>query len=170
MNLDDLGDFPRSPPYFGYNSAGPENPVLCILLFQDSNWPGIFRAFIFYQIWWISALKPRKRSHEGGKAPGGAPTPGRATQGLHLLEPPQPSIKSPRGSSWPKTPIYKCSQGVSSRRRRIDQKHRNSAKFCHHRRGTLLRGPHRRDLLPLQDQEPHHHDEEGVFHLWTMGL
>ena len=34
MNLDDLGDFPRSPPYFGYNSAGSENPVLCIFTFQ----------------------------------------------------------------------------------------------------------------------------------------
>ena len=34
MNLDDFGDFTRSPPYFGYNSAGQENPVLCIFSFQ----------------------------------------------------------------------------------------------------------------------------------------
>ena len=45
MNLDDLGDFPRSPPYFGYNSAGSENPVLCILLFQGPIRPQIDRGF-----------------------------------------------------------------------------------------------------------------------------
>jgi hypothetical protein len=25
------------PPYFSYNSAGQENPVLCILAFQESS-------------------------------------------------------------------------------------------------------------------------------------
>ena len=35
MNLDDFGDFPRSPPYFGYNSAGPENPVFVFYCFRD---------------------------------------------------------------------------------------------------------------------------------------
>src|SRR3954453_15283019 len=35
MNLDDLGDFPRSPPYFGYNSTGPEIPVFVIFRFRD---------------------------------------------------------------------------------------------------------------------------------------
>ena len=45
MNLDDLGDFPRSPPYFGYNSAGPENPVLCIFSFQGPIRTQIDRGF-----------------------------------------------------------------------------------------------------------------------------
>jgi hypothetical protein len=25
-------------------------------------------------------------------------------------------------------------------------------------------------LQPLQHHEHHHHDEEGIFHLWTMGF
>ena len=45
MNLDDLGDFPRSPPYFGYNSAGSENPVLCIFWFQGPIRTQIDRGF-----------------------------------------------------------------------------------------------------------------------------
>ena len=35
MNLDDFRDFPRSPPYFGYNSAGPENHVFVFYCFGD---------------------------------------------------------------------------------------------------------------------------------------
>ena len=45
MDLDDLGDFPRSPPYFGYNSAGSENPVLCIFWFQGPIRTQIDRGF-----------------------------------------------------------------------------------------------------------------------------
>ena len=45
MNLDDLGDFPRSPPYFGYNSAWSENPVLCIFWLQGPIRTQIDRRF-----------------------------------------------------------------------------------------------------------------------------
>ena len=34
MYLIVFGDFPKDPPYFGYNSAGQENSVLCIFSFQ----------------------------------------------------------------------------------------------------------------------------------------
>ena len=34
MYLDVFGDFPKDPLYFGYNSTGQENPVLCIFSFQ----------------------------------------------------------------------------------------------------------------------------------------
>jgi hypothetical protein len=47
-----LWGFSIDPPYFGYNSAGQENPALRNFLvsrtFPDSNWPGIFRVLIFY--------------------------------------------------------------------------------------------------------------------------
>ena len=54
MNLDVLGDFLRSPPYLGYNSARQENPVLCILLFQGPirtqiDW-GFFEDYYFPNI------------------------------------------------------------------------------------------------------------------------
>jgi hypothetical protein len=32
-----LWGFSIDPPYFGYNSAGQENPVFRIFAFQDSN-------------------------------------------------------------------------------------------------------------------------------------
>ena len=35
MCLDVFGDFPNDPPYFGYNSAGPENPVFVFYCFRD---------------------------------------------------------------------------------------------------------------------------------------
>ena len=40
-----LGDFPKDPPYFGYNSAGQENPVLCIFSFQGPIQTQIDRGF-----------------------------------------------------------------------------------------------------------------------------
>ena len=45
MYLDVFGDFPNDPPYFGYNSAGQENPVLCIFSFQGPIRTQIDRGF-----------------------------------------------------------------------------------------------------------------------------
>ena len=45
MFLDVFGDFPKSPPYFGYNSAGQETPVLCIFSFQGPIRTQIDREF-----------------------------------------------------------------------------------------------------------------------------
>ena len=46
MYLDVFGDFPKYRPYFGYNSAGQENPVLCIFfLFQGPIQTQIDRGF-----------------------------------------------------------------------------------------------------------------------------
>src|SRR3954463_16540103 len=45
--------------------------------------------------------------------------------------------------------------------------YKNRSVRRHHNSPPLL--PKERSLT-LQDQEPHHHDEEGVIHLWTMGL
>ena len=70
MYLDVFGDFPKDPPYFGYNSAGQENPV-----YMDSNWPGIFRGLLFSKIWQYEALKPRKQSRAEGKKGARVPTP-----------------------------------------------------------------------------------------------
>ena len=174
MNLDDFGDFPRSSPYFGFNSAGPENPVFVFYCFRDLyglKLPGDFSRIIIFGNMTELSFGIMQTEPGGGKSLGGAPTPpGRATWCLGLLEHHQPSIKSSRRFPWPKNPLYKGPRRVSWWRRRVDQKHQNSVRTSHHRRGTLLWSRHRRDLLPLQDQEPHHHDEEGVVHLWTMGL
>ena len=45
MNLDVFWDFPKDPPYFGYNSAGQETPVLCIFSFQGPIRTQIDRGF-----------------------------------------------------------------------------------------------------------------------------
>ena len=45
MNLDDFGDFLKSPLYFGFNSAGSEKPCFRILLFQGPILTQIDRGF-----------------------------------------------------------------------------------------------------------------------------
>ena len=45
MYLDVFGDFQKDPPYFGYNSAGQETPVLCIFSFQGPIRTQIGRGF-----------------------------------------------------------------------------------------------------------------------------
>ena len=174
MNLDDFGDFFKSPHYFGFNSAGSKSPVFVFYCFRDLyglKLTGDFSRIIIFQnmtirSFGITQTESRRRKEGGSRTL----PPGHATTTLLLFEAYQPSTKIPEGSSWPKTPIYKGPRRVSWRRRRVDQKHRNSARTSHHRRGTLLRSRHRRDLSPLQHQDQHHHDEKGVVHLWTMGL
>ena len=78
MNLDDLGDFPRSPPYFGYNSVGSENPVLCIFTFQGPIRTQIDRGFFEEQYFpkyddkrlWNEAKGARRRDiHQVARPP-----------------------------------------------------------------------------------------------------
>ena len=100
MYLDDFGDFPRSPPYFGYNSAGQENPVLCIFSFQGPIRTQNDLDFLEDQYFpnyddtkrWNQANRVRR----GDRAGVARPPPGRATCALGALEPPQPSIQSSR--------------------------------------------------------------------------
>ena len=70
MYLDVFGDFPRSPPYFGYNSAGQENHVLCILLFQGPIRSQIDRGFlriIIFQILTKLSFETTQMEPGGGK-------------------------------------------------------------------------------------------------------
>ena len=41
MNLDDFGDFPRSPPYFGFNSVWQKRPSVSIFAFSGATGLGI---------------------------------------------------------------------------------------------------------------------------------
>ena len=92
----------------------------------------------------ITQTESRRRKEQGWRAP----PPGRATCHLFPFGASQPSSKSSRRFPWPKNPIYKGPWRVSWGRRRVDQKHRNSARTKHHRRGTLLHCYPRRDLYP----------------------
>ena len=92
MNLDDLGDFPRSPPYFGYNSAGSENPVLCIFTFQGPIRTQIDRGFCEDQYFpkyddtrlWNEANRARR----GDRHQVARPPPGHATRAFVPPAPP----------------------------------------------------------------------------------
>src|SRR4051794_8403640 len=86
MNLDDLGDFLKSPPYFGYNSAGSENPVLSIFWFQ-----GPIRTQIdpgFFEDQYLPKYNDKRLSNEAKGARRrdihrvARPPPGRATSGV----------------------------------------------------------------------------------------
>ena len=98
MNLDVFGDFPKSPLYFGYNSVGQETPVLCIISFQGPIRTqidgGFFVDYYFLKYdelsFGITQTEPGRKRWPWWRAP----PPGRATQAIFCLEPPQPSIKS----------------------------------------------------------------------------
>ena len=100
MNLDDFGDFPRSPPYFGYNSAGPENPVFVFYCFRDLyrlKLTGDFSSInILPSMMDLSFETAQTETRRGKETRWGAHPPGRATQPLGLLEHFQPSIKASR--------------------------------------------------------------------------
>ena len=110
---------------------------------------GDFTRIIIFQNMTIQSFEITQTESRRRKEPGWhAPPPGRATWCLLLFGASQPSSKSSRRFPWPKNPIYKGPQRISWRRRRVDQKHRNSARTSHHRRGTLLHCCPRRDLYP----------------------
>ena len=176
MNLDVFGDFPKDPPYFGYNFVDRKTLFCVFSRFRDLyglKLTGDFSRIIIFRnmtklSFGITQTESRRRKEQGWRAP----PPGRATTSLLPFGASQPSSKSSRRFPWPKNPIYKGARHVSWKRRCVDQKHQNPARNSHHRRGTLLRSRDESDLLPLQDQDQdhHHHDEKGVVHLWTMGL
>ena len=62
MYLDVFGDFPKDPPYFGYNSAGQENPVLCIFCFRNLyglKLTGDFSRIIIFQNMMIRSFETK---------------------------------------------------------------------------------------------------------------
>ena len=82
MNLDDFGDFLKSPLYFGFNSAGSEKPCFRILLFQGPIRTQIALGFFEdYYFWkcdgtqlWNHANGARRGKEPGWHAhPLGAP-------------------------------------------------------------------------------------------------
>ena len=85
MNLDDFGDFLRSPPYFGFNSVGSEKPCFRILLFKGPIQTQIDRRFFedyYFPNYddtklWNQANGVGKRERAGWRAhpPGAPPLP-----------------------------------------------------------------------------------------------
>jgi hypothetical protein len=49
----DLWGFSINPPYFGYNSAEQEIPVLCILMFQGPSRTQIGRGYLWHEYFYI---------------------------------------------------------------------------------------------------------------------
>ena len=113
MNLDDFGDFPRSPPYFGYNSAGPENPVFVFYCFRDLyglKFTGDFSSINILPIMMELSFETTQTETRGGKEhrwhahPLGAPPIGLASSSL-LSRP----SKVPGGPHDLKPPYIKVS-------------------------------------------------------------
>jgi hypothetical protein len=111
-----------------------------------------------------------ERGHGAQTRLGGAgPRPSHATQ-VHLdLRPPMSSIFILDQSAWPQNAYIKTPRGVPLRRRRRKTKQRNrgcSMKIWGGNAAIAARPL----LQPLWNHQHHHHDEDGVVHLWTMGL
>ena len=99
MNLDDFGDFPRSPPDFGYNSTGQENPVLCIFFrFRDLyglKLTGDFSRINIFQNMTIRDFGTKQKEPGGGiSTRWRAHPPGRATMVIGPPGPPQAHFKT----------------------------------------------------------------------------
>src|SRR4051812_39746434 len=103
MNLDDLGDFPRSPPYFGYNSAGSENPIFCVFFgFRDLYGLKLTRDISrinIFQIMMIREFETKQTEPGGGIEPRWRAHPLGAPLGrLGLLVLPRPPTRVYVGS------------------------------------------------------------------------
>jgi hypothetical protein len=83
---------------------------------------------------------------------------------------PMSSIFVPMDSSWPKTDYIKGPPTGHKGERHQNTKTRNRSLGDEDRRGKTPARCCRCDLHPLQWLYLCHHDEEGVVHLWTMGL
>jgi hypothetical protein len=61
--------FSNDHPYFGYNSAQQEIPLLCFFLllgtYMESNGPGLFRGLIFREHEHYGVLESHERRPEG---------------------------------------------------------------------------------------------------------
>jgi hypothetical protein len=73
-------------------------------------------------------------------------------------------------SSWPKTNYIKGAHAGSEEEHRQNIETRNRSLGDQRSEGKTSVGRCQCDLHPLQRLYLHHHDEEGVVHLWTMGL
>jgi hypothetical protein len=114
----------------------------------------------------VNKMRPRGQTSTGGEGP----WPGRATY-THLgLEPPLPSIFVSRRSTWPKNVYIKTPSTTAIRRRQRNMKHRNRGYSSKDWRGKRCRSRPRSLLHPPRSQHHHQRYEEGVVHLWTMGL
>jgi hypothetical protein len=167
----DLWWFSIDPSYFGYNSVGQENPILCILAFR--NLPELNFTWYFLGINILSwepsgAQEVNEGGHEAQKSTCGmGPRLGHATHARLYLRPLIPSIFVSNFLAWPKNNYIKTHQGVPSRRRRRNTKQRNRVCSSEDWSEKHYRSRHRSLLQPLRH---HHHHGEGVVHLWTMGL
>jgi hypothetical protein len=87
----------------------------------------------------------------------------------HLVAP-MSSIFVSLDSSWPKTDYIKGPPAGRERERHQNIETWNRSQGDRRLEGKTLAGCCWCDLHPLQRLYLHHHDEEGVVHLWTMGL
>jgi hypothetical protein len=81
-----------------------------------------------------------------------------------------PSIFVSMDSSWPKTNYIKGAPAGCEEERRWNTETWNKSLGDRRLEGKTLAGRCWCDLHPLQWLYLRHHDEEGVFHLWTTGL
>jgi hypothetical protein len=116
------------------------------------------------------AQEVNEGGHEDQTSIGSAgPSPDRATRCRLALGHPMPSLFVPDCSAWPKNDYIKTpprrSLEEATKKHKIE-KQRNKGCSNEDWRRKHCRSP--RSLL--QHLRHHHHIEEGIVHLWTMGL
>jgi hypothetical protein len=117
MFCTDLWGFSIDPPYFGYNSAEREIPVLCIWCFRNIRKLKFTEAFsgvntFTWEATWEEEVwewPTRALMSKGGVGP----SAGRATPAHLALVPPMSSVFPLDCSGWPKNPIYRSPKAFS---------------------------------------------------------
>jgi hypothetical protein len=144
------------------------------LTFRDPNGVQItwnFAGASFSMEQDFGAKEVQEGSHEGQTSMAHAARfLGRMGPARSPLVAPMPSVFIPMDSSWPKIDYKKGALAGREGERRRNTETRNMSLGDRRSEGKTPAGRCRCDLHPLRWPYLHHHDEEGVVHLWTMGL
>jgi hypothetical protein len=151
MFCNDLWGFSINPPYFGYNSTKQENPVLCILTFQEPSRSQIEPRGPNETRW----HGPQTRSCHPGSCES------RSSDAVHL-HPRNPILTYKR--------LYKDTPRRSLEEAAKKHKHINRGCSSKDWREKRCRSRPRSLLQHIRHHHLRRRHEEGVVHLWTMGL
>jgi hypothetical protein len=164
----------KFPNFIGLTWENQKTSISMFWTFRDPNgvqmtWNFAGANFLMDQDLGVKEVQQRRHEGQTGMAHA-ARLLGRVGPTRSPLIAPMSLIFVLMDSSWPETEYIKGPPMGHERERCWNTKPRNRSLGDKDQSGKTLVGCCRRDLHPLQRLYLHHHDEEGVVHLWTMGL
>jgi hypothetical protein len=169
-----LGIIHMFPNFIGLTWENQKTSFFIFLSFRDPNrvqitWNFAGAGFYTKQDIGEKEVQQRRSEEEMGMAHAATCLGRMGPTCCHLVAP-MPSIFVSMDSSWPKTVYKKGAPTGHERERSRNIETRNISLGDRKLEEKTLAGRCRCDLHPIQWLYLHHHDEEGVVHLWTTGL